>query len=393
MLKMKQNNRYWVIIPAAGIGNRFGAKIPKQYLMLGEKTVLETTLSVFLANQQIEKIIIAISPNDNLWQTLAIANNEKIITCIGGVERADSVQACLDKLNELSAQANDWVLVHDAVRPYLTQNKLNQLITKLSDEPVGGLLAMPVRDTLKKANNEQSMETISRDNLWAAQTPQMFRYKILFDAMQMCANHHIVCTDEAMAVELLQYQPKFVLGALDNIKITYPEDLQLTNRKIEYTPNLRIGHGYDVHQFTDSKPLVLGGVEIKDNYGLLGHSDADVVLHALCDALLGALALGDIGHFYPDYSTENAGRDSKEFLQEIYHKVNQLGFKLLNADITILAQVPKLAPHIEKMRECISNICSVSASQISVKATTTEKLGFVGRKEGIAAHAVVLLSA
>jgi len=387
-----KNQRYFVIIPASGSGLRFGAKTPKQYLPLLGIPILKRSIDVFLMDPSIEKIVVTLNKADQHWSSLGFEAHKKIATTSGGERRCDSVLAGLKKCKELGATADDWILVHDAVRPCLRPKDLHNLINKLKNHPVGGLLVTPVRDTLKEIKAEQIEATLSRENLYQAQTPQMFRYELLLNALEQALNIDLEVTDEAMAIEQLGLNPLGVEGGPTNIKITYPEDLMMAENFLKSSSDFRIGHGYDVHPFASSRKLILGGIEIPFDRGLLGHSDADAVLHALVDALLGALGLGDIGQHFSDQDPENSGRDSREFLSLVYRKVKAQGYRLKNADVTILAQVPKLSPYILSMRSAIADLCETELSQINIKATTTEGLGYIGREEGIAVEAVVLLT-
>ncbi|MBX9706246.1 MAG: 2-C-methyl-D-erythritol 4-phosphate cytidylyltransferase [Gammaproteobacteria bacterium] len=388
-MNSKQKLRYWAIVPAAGAGKRFGG-LAKQYQLIAGKPMLERTLEPLLANPEIDKVMVALAADDSHWSQLSVSNHPKILTCVGGAERADSVLCGLTALQTV-AQPDDWVLVHDAARPCLRAADLERLLTDVADSDVGGLLATPVADTLKRETNHQVKETLAREHLWQAQTPQMFRFGMLRTALQQAQQQGITVTDEAMAVEALGQQPLLVQGSRDNIKITYPEDKQMAEQFFSAQSQLRIGHGYDVHQLGSNRKLIMGGVEIPHHLGLIGHSDADVVLHALCDALLGAAGLGDIGQHFPDTDATHKNRDSREFLRDIYRKIQSQGYCLVNADVTIIAQAPKLAQYLPTMRAHIAEDCETVVDCINVKATTTERLGFVGREEGIACEAVVLL--
>jgi 2-C-methyl-D-erythritol 4-phosphate cytidylyltransferase len=225
---MTIENNIWVIIPAAGVGRRMGTTTPKQYLLLNDKPVLEHTLNVFLNHDAVSQIVVAISKEDEYWSTLSIGQQKPVHLAEGGKERSDSV---LNGLKYIANQANedDWVLVHDAARPCLRQQDLSLLLNKMSDHNVGGILAVPVRDTMKRAaaNSNRIETTVSRNNLWHALTPQMFRYKMLKDALETALNNHQEITDEASAIELAGFQPELIEGHADNLKITRPEDLEL----------------------------------------------------------------------------------------------------------------------------------------------------------------------
>lgn len=225
---MTIKNNFWVIIPAAGVGRRMGTTTPKQYLLLNDKPVLEHTLNVFLNHDAISQIIVAVSKEDEYWSTLSIGKQKSVHKVEGGKERSDSV---LNGLKFIETQANDddWILVHDAARPCLRQQDLSLLINKMSDHSIGGILAVPVRDTMKRADADghRVETTVARNNLWHALTPQMFRYKMLKDALEKALDNHQEITDEASAIELAGFQPELIEGHADNLKITRPEDLEL----------------------------------------------------------------------------------------------------------------------------------------------------------------------
>jgi 2-C-methyl-D-erythritol 4-phosphate cytidylyltransferase len=223
---MSNNAKYWVVIPAAGVGSRMGVDRPKQYISVNDKTILEHTIDCFLQREEIEKIIVAISPEDEYWPTLEIANNEKIITAPGGEERYQSVLNSLHALSDKAVE-DDWVLVHDAARPCLNQSAIDRLMIDLRTHDVGGILALQCRDTMKRANETGEIEkTVERESLWHAQTPQMFKYGKLLSAIEDALRQKIVVTDESMAIERAGYQPLLIQGHHENIKITHKDDLQ-----------------------------------------------------------------------------------------------------------------------------------------------------------------------
>ena len=222
---MTNDVRYWVIIPAAGVGTRMGVDNPKQYIVINDKTIIEHTLDCFLQREEIEKIVVAIANDDPYWSTLAVAKHEKIFTAPGGKERFQSVLNGLTVLSD-KADDDDWVLVHDAARPCLNQQAINRLIDELRSHDVGGILGLPCRDTMKRTNTSGEIETtIDRDNIWHAQTPQMFRYKKLLTALEKVVEENTFVTDEAMAMELSGYKPLLITGHPENIKITHKDDL------------------------------------------------------------------------------------------------------------------------------------------------------------------------
>jgi 2-C-methyl-D-erythritol 4-phosphate cytidylyltransferase/2-C-methyl-D-erythritol 2,4-cyclodiphosphate synthase len=400
---------FFLVIPAAGSGRRMGLDLPKQYLEVQGKPLLQHTLESFAAVAGLQRIVLAVAPADERLQHLLAAvpaRLRELITLVeGGAERADSVRHAVASLAGV-AEAADWVLVHDAVRPCVRAADVYRLLQEVAAEPAGGLLAQPVRDTLKRGDAAgRVLATVDRSSLWQAATPQAFRHAVLLQALQHCAAQQLPVTDEAAAIEALGLPVRLVQGNADNIKLTWPGDLALITALLrpegretlrqEAAMQFRIGHGYDVHRFADAAEegatLTLGGIVIAHSHRLLAHSDGDVLVHALCDALLGALALGDIGQHFPDTDPRYRGVSSLLLLEEVCHKVAAAGWQLGNADLTIVAQAPRMALHIDAMRSTLAASCGTTPERISVKATTTEGLGFAGRREGIACHASVLL--
>ncbi len=385
--------RHWAIIPAAGVGARMAADRPKQYLPLHGKTVLQHTLDRLLAQPAFELVLLALSPNDVWWPNLHVPPNERLECCQGGKERSDTVLAALRHIQGRAA-ADDWVWVHDAARPCIAADDVQALFAALQPADCPGVvLAVPINDSVKRSDSDGGAAVnVDRRNLWRALTPQVFPYERLLQALEHCQAHSIAVTDEAAAMEQLGAHATLVQGCADNIKITVPEDLRKAEhfmRAASLKP--RVGSGFDVHAFGPGQHIVLGGVRIPYEQGLIAHSDGDVLLHALSDALLGALALGDIGRHFPDTDERWRGADSRALLRAVYALVKERGYVLGNADLTIIAQAPKMAPHIAQMQQLIAQDLEVTLGDIGIKATTTEKLGFTGRKEGIACQASVLL--
>lgn len=396
MSNHSQTSRNWLIIPAAGIGSRMQAEIPKQYLKLQNKTILEHTLTNLLDSGVFESVFVALHPADALWEELIPESlRSRVSIYKGGAERSDTVRLGLEALKGI-AQSHDWVWVHDAARPCVSLQELQDLQDELASTDVGALLALPVSDTVKLQGEDRSVQTIPRERVWRAQTPQVFSLKLLDKALSSESRGGEI-TDESSAVEQLGYSPVIVPGRASNIKITQPEDLAVARAYLTKTfessamTSIRIGSGYDVHAFCEGDSITLGGVLIPHKWGLLAHSDGDVLLHAICDALLGALALGDIGKHFPDTSAEWKGANSRDLLRAVRALIVNKGYRVVNVDSTIIAQAPKMAPHIDAMRDHIAADLDLVISAVSVKATTTEKLGFTGREEGIACQATVLL--
>lgn len=369
---------------------------PKQYLRLGKRSVIEQTIACFTSQTWVSGIWVGLSDDDAYWDTLEFSSVSKPQTYRGGAERADTVLAGLEALSGV-ASSDDWVWVHDAARPCLSQDDIDALLTALPDSS-GAILAAPIYDTIKRGDEAQKIvATVDRSQLWRALTPQVFRYADLKQALVSGLEKGDQITDEASAMELVGRQPLLVEGRSTNIKITRPGDLELAAQYSAMTENTmaqaipRIGSGFDVHAFEEGHFVTLCGIRIPHTKGLKAHSDGDVALHALMDAMLGAVALGDIGKHFPDTDEKWKGADSRSLLKAVAKLIAQQGYELGNADLTIIAERPKMSPHIGDMRACIAEDLSVAIDRVSVKATTSEKLGFCGREEGIAVQASVLL--
>lgn len=380
------------IIPAAGCGTRMRLDHPKQFHMLAGAPILIHAVRAFLANPNIGRCIIVV-PDDwiekthNLFAQYSLDRTSLTVTA-GGRRRQDSVQAGLALLDDTT----DVVLVHDGARPLISQEIIDRCCLAARKHGAA-IAAIPVKDTLKRAAEDRIVvATVDRQELWQAQTPQAVRLSLLQRAYRESNGADV--TDEASLLERAGIPVYIVEGSETNLKITRPEDLRLAENILHRdipAPRFRIGHGFDAHRFAPDRLLVLGGVTLPHHLGLAGHSDADVVTHALCDALLGAIGARDIGHHFPDSATEFAGIFSITLLEKVVELVEQKGFSLANADITIICQAPRLALHIPAMQEMLAKSCQVDTGSVNVKATTTEKMGYTGREEGISCHAVVLL--
>jgi 2-C-methyl-D-erythritol 4-phosphate cytidylyltransferase/2-C-methyl-D-erythritol 2,4-cyclodiphosphate synthase len=382
---------YWLVVPAAGSGRRMGAAAPKQYLPLAGATVLEHALAPFLADPRCRGIVVALAADDERWPTLAVARDARVRRVTGGAERRDSVLAGLEALIAAGGAADDWVLVHDAARPCLRAADLDALLAALPDAPDGALLAVPLADTLKRADEAgRSAATVDRRTLWRAMTPQAAPLALLRDALARTPD----VTDEASALEALGRRPRLVACATTNVKVTEPADLEFARRVLAEGGKVgetRIGFGVDVHAFGPGDHVWLGGVRIAYSRGVVAHSDGDVLLHALCDALLGAAGLGDIGQHFPDTDARWKGASSTGLLAHCVSLARERGWAVENADLTLLAEAPRVGPHRDAIRAHVAGVLGVPPDAVNVKATTTEKLGFLGRAEGLAAQAAVLL--
>jgi 2-C-methyl-D-erythritol 4-phosphate cytidylyltransferase / 2-C-methyl-D-erythritol 2,4-cyclodiphosphate synthase len=400
------------LVPAAGVGQRFNAKsthsLPKQYAYLNEKTMLEHTVQALLNFPDFLKVLVVVSPNDLhashcLSSLLKQYPNRLILSHIGGDTRAMTVRNGLNWLLQQGFNHDTWVWVHDAARPAIALEQLNTLKQALLNTNVGAILAIPVADTLKRGvvnptNTPCITETLSRQGVWQAQTPQCFGLHTLFTALSAAQAEAHVVTDEASAIERLGQQPLLVVGHMNNFKVTHFEEAALMAAVLRMNTQttgskMAIGEGMDVHALVLGRPLILGGVTIPHHKGLQGHSDADALLHAITDALLGAAGLGDIGRLFPDTDTQYAGADSQVLLSHAYQLVSQAGWRVNNVDATIVAQAPKMAAYIPDMQINIARCLNIAPTQVNVKAKTNEKLGWLGREEGIETRAVILLCA
>jgi 2-C-methyl-D-erythritol 4-phosphate cytidylyltransferase/2-C-methyl-D-erythritol 2,4-cyclodiphosphate synthase len=390
--------RVWAIVPAAGRGARFSADTPeappKQYAPLLGATVLEWSLRALLAEPRVHAVVVALAADDVHWAGIAAKlQSPKLLTTIGGASRQDTVTNGLDFLSAQAA-ADDWVLVHDAARPCLNATDLGALLDAVDADKgsAGAVLAAPVVDTVKRELGDQ-VATVDRQGLWRALTPQAFRLAQLRHALKEATLAGVAVTDEAQAIERLGLRPALVQGSPFNVKVTRQSDLGLAADILKMTEDIpmRVGQGFDVHAFGEGDHVILGGVRIAHPKGVVAHSDGDVVIHALCDAILGAMGDGDIGQHFPDSDPRYRGAESRVFLRVVAARMQAAGLKLINADITVLAEAPRIAAHRAAMA---ANLCAdlgTAAQLINIKATTTERLGFIGRGEGLAALACVLL--
>lgn len=381
----------WAIIVAGGRGQRFGSDSPKQFLPLGDRPLLRHSVEFFNSVKKLSGTVLVL-PEEFVEPWKENLRELKVDVTAGGATRQDSVS---NGLARVPAQAQ-WVVIHDAARPFVSFALLEQLLAA-ARESGAAIPAVPVADTLKKGDERgQVVETVDRHGLFRVQTPQVFSRALLQEALEWAKAKGIQGTDEATLVERMGRPVQMVAGEDSNFKITQPGDLEMANALWRHRQGnghsmIRIGEGYDVHRLVEGRPLILGGVEIPFEKGLLGHSDADALSHAVADALLGAAALGDLGAHFPDSDPKWKGADSLDLLAAVQVLLEKKGFFVQNLDATLLCQAPKLAPHIPAMRKNLARVLKMEAGRISVKATTEEGLGFTGRQEGIAARAVALI--
>jgi 2-C-methyl-D-erythritol 4-phosphate cytidylyltransferase/2-C-methyl-D-erythritol 2,4-cyclodiphosphate synthase len=380
--------QYAVVLLAAGSGQRFNAPIPKQFLTLAGKPVVQHSLELFLSQKNCTTIILVLPATRNApplpgW----VLAHPKVRIISGGETRQDSVRLGLEALS-----GHEWVLIHDAARPLLNQQSLDALLSALPDSN-GAILGHPVTDTLKQTTETgEILTTLERGHLWAAQTPQAFRLHDILLAHQRFRDGTF--SDDAALGELSGLNLRLVHNPHPNPKITWSGDLTLCEALLaQQTPKkiLRIGYGVDIHQFYPGDGVTLGGIFIPHDKKLQGHSDADAVLHAVTDALLGALGEADIGVHFPPNDPQWKGVASNLFVTAAMQKLRAQGGHVVNADITVIAEAPRLAPHREAIISSIAKLLGVSNNAVAVKATTAERLGAFGRGEGLYACATILV--
>lgn len=384
-----------VIIVAAGRGHRFGGEMPKQYLEVRGQSLVHHAVQAFLSHPAIDIVLPVIHPDDSEVLANSLDGLDYLEPVAGGAARQDSVR---NGLEALASSEPDYVLVHDAARPMIDHALIDRVLETLQDAP-GVIPGIAVVDTLKRADDDGIItDTVSREGLWRAQTPQGFKYADLLMAHRSVLGQEL--TDDAAVMEASGHRITVVLGDEKNIKVTTPEDLarmeeiMLNDSKPTETtrsPSFRIGSGYDVHKLGPGDHVTLCGIEIASERALIGHSDADVALHAVTDAVFGAIADGDIGSHFPPTDSKWRGASSDQFLAYACERMRERGFGLSNIDLTIICEKPKIGPHRDAMRARLAEITQIDVSCVSVKATTTERLGFTGREEGIAAEAVTLV--
>ena len=378
-----------VIVVAAGTGSRFGYERNKLFYPLCGEPVLAHTLRHIFAARSVSEVVIVHSRVDEKEIRRLVDDLHPIQPvryALGGAEREDSVY------NGLMAVSRDMdvVMVHDGARPFAGPDWYDQGAAMM-DTARAASYGLPLKDTVKVRGDDGRLHTLNRSRLVAAQTPQIFHRDLLVEAHDHARAEGIQATDDASLVEALGVPVVILEGSEKNRKVTTREDIPILSLYMKGKEVQRIGTGYDVHRLKEGRRLVLGGVEIPFERGLDGHSDADVVIHAIMDALLGAAALGDIGGLFPDTDPAYAGADSVKLLEQVIVRLRETGYVPINVDATVLAQQPKLKPYIGAMRQKLAEVCGLPPTAVSVKATTEEGLGFTGAMEGIAAHAVCLI--
>jgi 2-C-methyl-D-erythritol 4-phosphate cytidylyltransferase/2-C-methyl-D-erythritol 2,4-cyclodiphosphate synthase len=382
------------VIAAAGEGRRLGASLPKQLLDIGGRSILERSVTAFVSHPRVDDVIVVLPPAlaaaPPAWLAdPAQTTNVRIVE--GGGRRQDSVANAFDRV----PPGSDVVLVHDAARPFVTTELISRAIDGAAQFGAA-IVALPVRDTVKRvAPGEHPLitGTLPRETIYLAQTPQAFRRDVLAAAVKL-GRSGAEATDEAMLVEQAGHPVHIVTGDAANVKITTAEDLESARRRV-FQPSAvsRVGTGYDLHRLVEGRPLIVGGVTIPADKGPTGHSDADVVCHAVIDAMLGAACAGNVGQHYPDTDARWKGASSIALLRDACRHVAERGFTVENVDVSVLLESPKISPFIDQIRACLAGALGIDAGAVSVKGKTNEGVDAVGRGEAIAAHAVALLRA
>jgi 2-C-methyl-D-erythritol 4-phosphate cytidylyltransferase / 2-C-methyl-D-erythritol 2,4-cyclodiphosphate synthase len=381
------------IIAAGGRGQRFGGTQLKQLVDVGGESILARSVRAFAGHPSIDEVIVAL-PEDLFANPPEYLRGRRVRVVAGGARRQDSVANAF----RAASDASDVIVIHDAARPFASADLIQRTIAAAA-ESGAAVAAVAARDTVKLVTGEGPpegghyvRETLPRETIYLAQTPQAFRRAVLADALQI----HDDATDEAALAERAGHAVRIVEGESTNIKITTPNDLPIAETIASRNAGKpartgRAGVAYDIHRLVEGRPLVLGGVRIPSDRGPLGHSDADLVCHVIVDALLGALALGDIGRYFPDTDPKWKDVSSIELLKQAAALVAEQGYEVGNVDVTVVLERPKISPHVDAMREGLARAIGVDAARVSVKGSTNEGLDAVGRGEAVAAHAIALL--
>lgn len=372
-----------LVVVAAGSSRRFGSD--KLGVLLGGLTVLQRSVGSLRAVFPEAPLVVVVRGEDLRARAEELAGLAVTALVPGGERRQDSVRAGVEALG-LADEA--LAVIHDGARPFVPRDDIERVV-QAAQESGAAVLTAPVADTVKQVDARgQVIRTVPRESLVRSLTPQVFRVGLLRRAWAAAGEH--LWTDEASGLERIGVPVTAVPGDPRNLKVTRPEDVAVLRGL--FPPRLRVGQGFDVHPFAEGRPLVLAGVPIPHPQGLAGHSDADVVLHAVTDAILGACGGGDIGEHFPPSDPRWAGAPSRAFVEFAVRRARDEGFSVANCDVTVLAEQPRIAPYREAMRESLASLLGVGSDAVNIKATTTERLGFVGRGEGVAALAVVLLA-
>ena len=373
-------NRLLVVIPAAGIGQRFDKQLPKQYSKLNGKSVIEQSVQPFLDSNLVSKVIIAVSESDSYINSQDFFKNEKINIVNGGNSRAQSV---LNALNNAQTEDYTYVITHDAARPNILEEDIVNIYEKISSSETDcSIFYIPIVDSIKHEDHS----TLDKSEYYLVQTPQISNFSKLRSSLASLLEEGIDIPDESFAMERKGFSISRLKGRSSNIKITHIEDLDLLEKF-----STRAGTGFDLHTYKDGKGFLIGGYFLKCDYEIEAHSDGDVLLHSIADSILGASALGDIGIFFSDTDESNKDLDSIKIINFCLKKIKELNLEIYNIDATIICESPKISPHRDAIIDSLSRILQISKSKIGLKATTSEKIGIIGKNKAIAVQSLVNL--
>ena len=380
---MSLENNISVIIPAAGNSSRFGGSIPKQFLNLGDETVIEKSVNLFLRSLKIREVIVAINANDNHIKSQSFYNDSRVKIVEGGITRCQSV---LNALAEVD-QSIEIIVIHDAARPWLKESHFDDLLSQLTnDKSIQGIFpVISVTDSLRM-KDKGNLIPVDREQFLNVQTPQIFYHEPLKSAFQQLKKEDLDISDESQLMERAGYKLLAAPGDKSNIKITFNDDI------LNYAGrDLRIGRGIDFHRFQPGSGFTLGNVFIDCEFSIVAHSDGDIILHAISDALLGAAGLRDIGHYFPDSDAKNKNLSSVIIIEKSLDLLKQDGLWPHNIDFVVVCEKPKIGPYVNQIKKSLSGILQIEENFIGVKATTTEKMGEIGKGNGIAVYAIASL--
>ena len=389
MTRVPRTSGVVAIIVAAGRGERLGGGTPKAFIDIGGKSLLRRSAEALSACDAIGAIVVVAPPGlEKIARAQTAATGKLRAVVPGGATRQDSVRAGLARTNP----RDRVVLVHDAARPFVDADTVARVIEGVRTHGAA-IPITPVVDTIKRIHDGRVGETVDRETLGAAQTPQGFNRGALLGVYARAARAGVLLTDEAMAMERESLPVAAVQGSAKNFKVTTKDDLERARRVVSPPPSaIRVGHGFDAHRLAPGRKLMLGGVRVPGDIGLQGHSDGDVLLHALCDALLGAGALGEIGSLFPSTDRKLRGAASARFVAEVLTRLAAANLSIVNVDATLIAERPRLSAHLEAMKKNIARLLGIEPGQVSIKVKSADLLGAIGRGEGIAAQVVALLA-
>ena len=384
-MKSNQNNhKISLIIAAAGLGTRFSSEKPKQYFKIDNQTILEKTLSIFRNISEIKKIIIPLHKNDKEFKQLDLPDDLNIVTVTGGETRAESVIQALKLVNE-----DDYVIVHDAVRPFIDESDIRLLIEQFENQNEDCLVyGLPVYESLKNINRETLFvkKSVDRNDFYLAQTPQIAKAKLLESSLEICLKENFIPSDESEAIEHSGGTVRFIPGKRKNIKVTVFEDVRNFNKLQE-----KVGLGFDSHRFKEGEYLILGGIKVPFNKSFDAHSDGDIIFHSIVDAMLGSIGDGDIGKHFPN-TPEWQDVEGCKLFEITNNLLAKKGFKIIQVDIVVILEKPKLNKYRAKIIKNLSKILKLNEENIGLKAKTSEKMGFIGNNDGAAAQTIIKIS-